>query len=162
MGCRWEGDVDGAQVPSPPSNLGAAGPFRVVSVPEETSRLQERGPNPKDLIGVTKVPLSLVPASSLIYEALAFQDGARKYGPFNWRDNKVVASIYVDACLRHIFSWQDGEELSSDAKIPHLGHAKACLGILIDALETGNLVDDRPTAGTASAILEKWKKERVK
>lgn len=114
--------------------------------------------NPKDLIGVTKVPnLSVIPSASLIYEGLAMQDGAHKYGPMNWRTKKVVASIYIDACLRHVMAWYDGEEYASDSGKPHLGHAKACLGILADAIETGNLVDDRPVAGAAAVILERWR-----
>jgi len=161
-----------------PSNLGAAGPFaqqddgltlaladmkvKAILGPEqvmETSRFQDLATNPKDLVGVKKVPLSYVPPSSIIYEARAFQDGARKYGPYNWRKNKVVASIYFDAALRHLLAFQDGESDAADSKVPHLGHAKACIGILIDALETGNLVDDRPIPGPASAILERWKEK---
>lgn len=116
--------------------------------------------NPKDLLGIKKIRLSTVPASSIIYEAAAMEDGAAKYGPYNWRKKKVMASIYYEACLRHLMSWFDSrEELAVDSKKPHLGHAKACLGILIDAIETGNLVDDRPTPGRASALIEEWKKE---
>jgi hypothetical protein len=112
------------------------------------------------LIGVKKVPtLSVVPPASILYEGLAMQDGAEKYGPYNWRKNKVRASIYLDACMRHIFAWSDGEENASDSGKPHLAHAKACLGILIDAIETGNLVDDRPEKGAAPQVLEKWRKD---
>ena len=117
--------------------------------------------NPKDLVGVTKVPaLSVVPPASLIYEALAMRDGARKYGPYNWRAKRVIASVYVDALLRHVMDWWDGEELAPDSGAPHLGHAKACAGILADAIETGNLVDDRPVAGPAARLMEKWKVKR--
>lgn len=118
--------------------------------------------NPKDKIGIKKPRLSLVPPSSLIYQALAMQDGANKYGPYNWRAKKVSASVYIDACLRHILDWVDGEEFSSDANVPHLGHALACLGIIVDALETGNLVDDRPTSGSASKLIEKFTKKETK
>ena len=55
------------------------------------------GLNPKDRLGLKKVRLSLVPPSSIIYQALAMEDGAVKYGPYNWRENKVIASIYIDA-----------------------------------------------------------------
>jgi len=114
--------------------------------------------NPKDLIGVTKTPaLSVVPAASLLYEAQAMRDGARKYGAYNWREHPVRASIYIDACVRHLMAWYDGEAVASDSGQPHLGHAKACLGILADAIETGNLVDDRPTPGPAAALLERYK-----
>lgn len=116
------------------------------------------GTNPKDLLGIKKVPnLSVIPPASLIYEGMAMRNGAQKYGPYNWRKNKVVASIYVDACLRHIMGWWDGEDLAGDSKVHHLGHAKACLGILADAIETGNLVDDRPPQGCAARLLDELK-----
>jgi|SRR5271165_2072135 len=114
--------------------------------------------NPKDKLGLKKVRLSLVPPSSTIYQALAMEDGAAKYGPYNWREKKVIASIYIDAAKRHIDSFFDGEDNASDSKKPHLGHALACLGIIVDALETGNLIDDRPTKGVAAELIEKFKK----
>jgi len=124
--------------------------------------------NPKDLLGTKKVPnLSVIPAASIICEGLAMRYGAYEaplagggngYGPFNWREKQVRASIYVDACLRHLMSWIDGEANAADSGVPHLGHAKACLGILADAIESGNLVDDRPKAGPAPALLERLKR----
>lgn len=117
------------------------------------------GTNPKDLIGIKKVRLGLVPPSSLVYQALAMENGADKYGPYNWRDNKVQATIYVDAALRHLLAWLDGEEIAADSGKPHLGHALACLGIIVDAKETGNLVDDRPKAGATTALLDRWVKK---
>lgn len=117
------------------------------------------GTNPKDVLGVKKVQLNLVPASSIIYQALAMEDGAKKYGPYNWRENKVIASIYVAAAMRHLQQWHDGEELAEDSKKPHLAHALACLGIIVDAIETGNIVDDRPLPGAATALIAKWEKK---
>ncbi len=124
--------------------------------------------NPKDLLGVNKVPsLSVIPSASIIYEGLAMRygayeaprkDGVKGYGPYNWRDKEVKASIYVDAAIRHIMAWVDGETNAPDSKAPHLGHAKACLGILADAIETGNLKDDRPKPGNAAELLERWKR----
>lgn len=112
--------------------------------------------NPKTAYGIKKVPLHLVPPAANIYMALGFADGAVKYGPYNWRDNSVAASVYIAAVKRHLDAWFDGEELAPDSQKPHLGHALACLGILADAIETGNLVDDRPKKGAASALLKKW------
>ncbi len=114
------------------------------------------GPNPKDILGMAKVSLSKIPPSAQIYEALAMMDGARKYGAYNWRENKVIASIYVDACKRHIDAWFDGESNAADSGIPHLGHARACLGIIVDALESGNLIDDRPLPGPAAALIKRY------
>ena len=113
--------------------------------------------NPKDLIGVTKVNLFTVPPASIVYEALAMQDGARKYGAYNWRAKKVVASIYVAAALRHVYKFLDGVDIDPESGLPELAHAKACLGILIDAKETGNLVDDRPTPGPTARLLEQYR-----
>jgi hypothetical protein len=115
-------------------------------------------PNPKDLLGIKKPRLSFVPPAAFIYAALAMEDGARKYGPYNFREKKPQASIYVEACMRHLLSWYDGEELAEDSGKPHLGHAIACLAILIDCVETGSLIDDRPPNGVAAALIKKWTK----
>ena len=129
----------------------------------EVTMSEELGMNPKDLLGIQKVPLHLVPASSTIYQALAMADGAEKYGPYNWRENKVIASIYIAACMRHLEAWYDSsEECADDSEIPHLGHALACIGIIVDAFETGNLKDDRPVPGAAARLLKKWAKHFTK
>lgn len=110
--------------------------------------------NPKDILGTKKVSLTCVPPISIAHEARAMMDGARKYGPYNWRDKKVSARIYVDACMRHLLSWFEGEQYAPDSGVHHLGHAKACLGILLDAETTGNLIDDRPiTNGSDKAFI---------
>lgn len=115
--------------------------------------------NPKDLVGAKKTRLSLVPPSSLIYQALAMEDGAAKYGAYNWREKKVSLSIYIDAAIRHLLAYYDGEEFAPDSKKPHLAHALATIGIIIDALETGNLIDDRPKPGKAAEIIERFRKK---
>src|SRR5271165_3616889 len=97
---------------------------------EGITRNMSEGINPKDLIGSKKVALALVPPASTIYQALAMENGAIKYGAYNWRKNKVQAMVYLNAAKRHIDSWLDGEEVAADSGVPHLGHAMACLGIL--------------------------------
>lgn len=129
-------------------------------VENTTKAARPLGTNPKDLLGIKKVQLNLVPASSIIYQALAMEDGAAKYGPYNWRENKVIASIYVAAAMRHLQSWLDGEENATDSKKPHLAHALACIGIIVDAKETGNLVDDRPLPGAASRLINEWEQKK--
>ena len=98
--------------------------------------------NPKDLQGLKKVPMSAVPAVAIAHEALAFLDGELKYGARNWRENPVRASVYIDAALRHLRAYEEGEDEAQDSGVHHLAHARACLGILLDAMETVNLVDD--------------------
>lgn len=107
--------------------------------------------NPKDLLGAKKVPLSLVPSAAIAAEATAMYDGKLKYGAYNWRQKKVIASIYVEACKRHLDLFFEGQEIAEDSLVLHLGHARACLGILIDAMVTGNLVDDRPVVEGSTA-----------
>jgi len=55
----------------------------------------------------------------------------------------VIASIYVDACKRHLDAWFSGEEVSPDRGVPHLGNALSCLAILVKAQAHDKLVDDR-------------------
>lgn len=105
--------------------------------------------NPKDLIGAKKVSLSKLPAVAIVHAAHAMMNGAEKFGSYNWREKKVQAEIYIDAALRHITAWNEREECASDSGVHHLGHAMACLAILLDAQETGNLVDNRPLASDA-------------
>lgn len=103
--------------------------------------------NPKDLLGMKKVSVTKLPAVAVLHGAHAMMDGAAKYGPYNWRAKKVIASIYIDAILRHVGAWFEGQEVAEDSGVHHLGHAIACAAILLDAQETGNLVDDRPVDG---------------
>jgi hypothetical protein len=113
------------------------------------------GTNPKDLLGTAKPDATKIPAVAIAWEALAMMDGAGKYDPYNWRANKVIASIYIAAIKRHLDLWFEGEEYAEDSQCHHLGHARASLGILLDAQETGNLLDDRPVTATSRGVLGK-------
>lgn len=113
------------------------------------------GSNPKDLLGTKKPSISKIPPIALLHESLAMMDGGGKYGPYNWRGNKVIASIYVDAAKRHLDEWFEGIEEAEDSGCHHLGHARACMGILLDAQETGNLIDDRPTTEASRGVYGK-------
>jgi hypothetical protein len=108
--------------------------------------------NPKTAIGATKVPLHLVPPSAKHVLAEAMADGARKYGPYNWRTKRVSATTYIAASLRHIEAFLDGEDVAPDSLVHHLGHGMACLAILYDAMTIGMLNDDRPTPGAAPRL----------
>lgn len=109
--------------------------------------------NPKDLVGVTKCPLWLVPPAGNIEEALVFQLGAAKYGPYNWRKNPVKKSIYVSATIRHLYAMMDGEWLDPESGRPHLAHIRANTNIMLDAFVHGNLINDMDFPGDAAAML---------
>ena len=107
--------------------------------------------NPKDIIGSSKLPLELVPDTLVAYAALAFLEGASKYGRFNWRIAGVRASIYRAAVGRHLMKWWNGEDCDPKTGVPHLASAIAGLGIILDAELAGKLTDDRPPALPALA-----------
>lgn len=111
--------------------------------------------NPKDLLGIKKPPLHLIPSTAEIMCSLAFADGAGKYGAYNWRDKAVVASIYVAAGRRHFMRWFERERDAKDSGVHHLGHAMACAAILIDAEYNDALVDDRPGHPVPGDVMDK-------
>lgn len=100
--------------------------------------------NPKDSVGVRKVPLSTVPAPVLLEVGLAMLEGARKYGRHNYRIAGVRASVYYDAVFRHLMAWWEGEDIDPDSGLPHIIKAIACLVVLRDSMILGNWSDDRP------------------
>lgn len=100
--------------------------------------------NPKDALAVSKLPLHLVPDTVRVFSALAFAEGAAKYGAYNWRVAGVRASVYRSALDRHLASWWNGEAADPVTGVPHLASIIACAGILLDADLCGKLTDDRP------------------
>lgn len=109
--------------------------------------------NPKDIIGSDKLPLHLWPETATALGCLGLLEGALKYGRSNWRAVGVKASIYYDACKRHLNKWFEGEELDPDSGLPHLAHALACLAIVVDAEAAGMLTDDRQYRGGYAAFI---------
>lgn len=103
--------------------------------------------NPKDAIGSNKLPVHLWPETATLLGSLAFMDGALKYGRSNFRAIGVRSSIYYDAARRHLAAWFEGEDVDPDSGVPHLGHALACIAILVDAEAAGKLNDDRMHPG---------------
>lgn len=116
--------------------------------------------NPKTLIGSKKVPLHLVPPSAKHYLALALEDGANKYGPYNYREFPISISTYKSAAERHLDAFWDGEDLAPDSKIHHLAHAMACCALMLDALSIDKLVDDRPIAGASPKLQIEYYNQR--
>ena len=118
--------------------------------------------NPKDLIGSNKLPLGLVPSTTMAYLTVGHAEGHIKYGLVNWREAGVRYSIYKDALLRHLAKFEDGEEEDPDTTVPHLANAITCLSIIIDAKECGQLIDDRPKSlGVVPSLIERFGKKIV-
>ena len=109
--------------------------------------------NPKDLVGSKKAPLDLVPSAGAIMSAPAHQNGAEKYGAFNWRQNPVQLMTYLAAIQRHLHAFIDGQDRAEDTGIHHLSHMLASMNIVADAMYLGNLIDNRPPKGPAADML---------
>jgi hypothetical protein len=111
--------------------------------------------NPKNLAARDRIKVALLPSAGVIHGAHACMKGAGKYGPYNWREKEIALMEYAGAAMRHIQKWVDGEDISHDDKVHHLGHVIATCAIMLDALESGFVIDDRPKPGPAPALLER-------
>lgn len=102
--------------------------------------------NPKDIVGSSKVPMSVLPTRVLMEVGLAMLEGALKYGRHNYRIAGVRGSVYYDAVMRHMNAWWEGEDTDPDSQLSHITKAISTLCVLRDSMLQGNFVDDRPPA----------------
>lgn len=100
--------------------------------------------NPKDALGIKKVPLHCLPMKPLLEVGLAMMEGGRKYGAHNYRKMGVRSSVYFDAAIRHLIAWWEGEDIDPDSGIHHLMKLAADMFVIRDAMYMGNCEDDRP------------------
>ena len=109
--------------------------------------------NPKRAFGVLKQSAQFIPPIAMVEESVVMALGAAKYGAFNWNDILVDCTTYYSAAMRHLMCWFAGEDIDPESGVSHLAHVRACMGILIDAHHSGNLMDDRPVTSSASKAL---------
>lgn len=103
--------------------------------------------NPKDAMSFKKVPLlSVLPLGVLARMSLGMLEGALKYSRHNYRLAGVRASVYVDATMRHISAFWEGQDLDPESKVGlhHIDKAITSLVVLRDSILQGNWTDDRP------------------
>jgi hypothetical protein len=129
------------------------GPF--LQIANDTAPAVTVGTNPKDVLGMKKPPMTLIPTASLVYLSRVMELGARKYSAFNWRNpaTPVKLTVYLSAAWRHLLQILDGEDNDSESNQPHAAHAMACFAIILDAHACGTLVDDRPRKGAATKVI---------
>lgn len=120
----------------------------------EVKNSVKKDTNPKDAVGVAKVPFSVIPMGVMSELGLAMMEGARKYGRHNYRTAGIRASVYVDAAFRHITDWWEGADLDPDSGLSHITKAIATLTVLRDAMMNDKWVDDRPPS-----LPEGWQQE---
>lgn len=112
-----------------------------------TSHEFSKPTNPKDSIGIRKPRFwNALSWPVLRKVGLAMMEGAFKYGRHNYReaDLGVRASVYFDATIEHLTCWWEGEDFDPRSDLSHVIKAIASLMVLADAMESGNLNDDRP------------------
>jgi hypothetical protein len=85
---------------------------------------------------------------------LAMLEGASKYGRHNYRSAGVRASVYLDATIRHLFSWWAGEDIDPDSGLSHITKAITSLTVLRDAQFQGLFNDDRAPRAACFAEAE--------
>ena len=112
--------------------------------------------NPKDAAATDRLDLSLFPATARAYGALGLQEGDFKYGGYNWRAVGVLASTYYASVGRHLDKWYNGQEDDPKTLVPHLANAIAGLAVLIDSIEKGNWIDDRPPKVNVDGLLKRF------
>lgn len=112
-------------------------------IDRDPGKLKYPDGNPKTQFGITKPGDFYVPMIPYYEYSLAHLQGALKYGHYNWRDDPVTMSTYLEAAKRHIDLFKGGQDYASDTGIHHLAHAMTCFSIIMDAMAFGTMTDDR-------------------
>lgn len=100
--------------------------------------------NPKEGLGIKKVPTHCIPTGPLLQLGLAMMEGGRKYGAHNYRVMGAKHSVYMDAIERHRLAHLEGEDIDPDSGLYHLAKIMGCCVVLLDSIMMGNDIDDRP------------------
>lgn len=97
------------------------------------------GPHP-----IPKVPLDLVPPEALEIMAMAFKDGADKYGPRDWEHtHQWSVRERLAAIQRHVSSYSLGQDIAPDSGLHHMSHVMADAAMIYTAYVREMYVDDR-------------------
>lgn len=89
-----------------------------------------------------KPPLSLISRMALEEEAKVMEFGKQKYGTHNWRAGMDFSRL-MDAALRHMYAFADGEDVDKETGLSHLAHARCCMAFLLEYQGVKIGTDDR-------------------
>ena len=70
-----------------------------------------------------KIRPTLLPIDSLKEITNVLEFGARKYTENGWQSVPNAKQRYMDALLRHLWAFIEGEERDPETDLPHLAHA---------------------------------------
>lgn len=104
-----------------------------------------------------KPMLSLVPYEAIELMARVLMFGAKKYGVGNWRKG-MAHTRFLDAALRHVYAYIQGQDTDAESGLSHLGHAMTCLAFLVAYREHNLGSDDRSMPLKYQALMpaEDW------
>ena len=89
-----------------------------------------------------KPRMELLPTGPLVGVARVLTFGAKKYAAHNWRGGFDYSRL-IGASLRHITSFNDGEDLDPESTESHIDHAICTLMFLSEQIKKGTGTDDR-------------------
>jgi hypothetical protein len=89
-----------------------------------------------------KPRISLIPREALEGAAKALTFGANKYNAHNFKKG-IEYSRLVDAVMRHLIAWVDGEDNDLESGLSHLDRALASLSMLKYMEVNKTEMDDR-------------------
>lgn len=90
-----------------------------------------------------KPDYSLIPLSTLEDEARVWMYGKEKYAAWNWVKGQQWSVPYA-SLMRHLSSWQRGEDVDPESGLPHLAHVACNVRMLILYGKIYKEGDDRP------------------
>lgn len=89
-----------------------------------------------------KPPLGLVSREAMEQLARVLDFGQQKYERWNWSKGLAYQRV-IDAALRHLYAFADGEDNDSESLLPHIAHAMCCCMFLLDYAKNHPENDDR-------------------
>lgn len=89
-----------------------------------------------------KPQITLVPRAAIEGAAQALMFGAGKYGRDNYKKGFEQTRL-LDAAMRHLIAYTDGEDLDPESGLSHLDHALASVSMLKECIRLGTAKDDR-------------------
>lgn len=88
-----------------------------------------------------KLRLHLVPWAAITEVAKVMDFGADKHGRYNWMQGGDWSEL-VDAAMRHLLAWVEGERVDPETGLSHLSHLACNVLMLICCEKNGIGVDD--------------------
>lgn len=89
-----------------------------------------------------KPPLGLLSREALVQVARVLAFGAAKYDAHNWRQG-IAWQRPLDAAMRHILAFNEGEDNDTETGLSHLAHAMCELMFVLEFQHTHPELDNR-------------------